>query len=161
MSDLLFFSSSCLPQLSSFSLVRVLASQSSFLFLFVLHPLLLFLPSDSPESLYVPGRPSPAGYLSGLLSFREPPSLRFTVCPTATPRPAAFSLVLPPSPSSFPSPVLSSRKKFFYNFRIVLFHPSRFFQPRAGHSSVSSLHHQQPSLRPPTSVCVFYFLVFT
>lgn len=58
---------------------------------------------------------------------------------------------------------LSSRKKFFYNFWIVLFRPSRFFQPRAGRSpleSVSSLHHQPPFLQPPTSVCVFLFSRF-
>lgn len=60
-----------------------------------------------------------------------------------------------PSPA-FP---LSSRKKFFYNFRIVLFRSSRFFQPRAGRSPRADFTPPSSAVlpTPPTSVCVFPF----
>lgn len=134
-------------------LSRAYLRQSSFLFLFVPHPLLLILPSNSQESLHVSDRSErPAGSPpSGSLSFgREPPFVRFTVCPIAI-------LVLPPLflaisyflfrrifTGVFP---LSSRKKFFYNFRIVLFRSSPFFQPRASRSP-------QVGFTPPSSVAL-------
>lgn len=158
--------SSCLFQLSSFSLAYL--HQSSFLFLFILRPLLLFLPSDSQESLHVLGRferPGPVGRrVRRAVCFLLDESRRSSVSPSVPPppsscRPLSRHFLRRTFTGVFP---LSSRKKFFYNFRIVLF--------RLGSSShvqvvlpksVSPLHHQPPSLRPPTSVCVFYFLVFT
>lgn len=61
---------------------------------------------------------------------------RFSVSPSVLPPPSYCRLL----PRHFLHRTfagvfsLSSRKKFFYNFWIVLFRPSPFFQPRAGRS---------------------------
>lgn len=95
--------------------------------LFALGPFFLFPSGDARGSLHALGRPewpSPAGNSpNGLLSFRrKPPFLVSTACPPL--RPAIFPRE---DHRRRPSFSLSSRKKFFYNFRIALFHPSLFF----------------------------------
>lgn len=88
---------------------------------------------------------------------REPPFLRFTVCPiTALVLPTLYlaDFLRRTFAGVFP---LSSRKKFFYNFRIVLFGPSRFLQPRAGRSPrVGFPPPSSAALLAATFVCVFF-----
>lgn len=162
-------SSSCLSQLSQFfsrarTCVSSVSSSSSFYALSCSS----FLPTVKNLYTFLAGPESNGESVEQFALFwtREPPFLRLTVCPTT-------ALVLPILPLSlahflrrtfagvFP---LSSRKKFFYNFRIVLFGPSRFFSrvQVVLPESVSPLHHQPLSLRPPArSSAFFYFLVFT
>lgn len=142
------------PTIQFFSRAR----QSRFLFFFVLSPLLFLLSSDGPESLHVLSSVRMAKS-SGKSAERFALFLtRAAVSPFHSlshyhPRAhflrRTFAGVFP----------LSSRKKFFYNFRIVLFRPSPFFQPRAGRSP-------RVGFTPPSSAAlprpsVFYFLVFT
>lgn len=136
--------SSGLFQLSSFSLAYL--RQSSFLFLFILRPLLLFLPSFRQSRIFTRSWPVRTAGSSRESAERfaffwtraaVPPFHRLS---HHHPRPVVLFLAISFT-GVFP---LSSRKKFFYNFRIVLFRPSRFFQPRAGRSP-------QVGFTPPSS----------
>lgn len=127
-----------LSQLSSFFLVRVLA--------LVPFPLRLrstpFLPLPSPvKNLYtflVRSKSSEESAERFVLSLFDE-NRRFSVSQTV-PLPLSFRHPFPLPRAYFLRRTfvdvfpLSSRKKFFYNFRIVLFRPSSFFQPRAGRS---------------------------
>lgn len=155
---LFLFSFSYLSQLFSFSSAYL--RQSSFLFLFYLSSS-SFLPTV--KNLYVLGwakRPSPAGSpLSGCSLLNE--SRRSSVSPSVPP-PFSFCRSLSRHflrrtfAGVFP---LSSRKKFFYNFWIVLFRPSRFFQPRAARSPrVSFIPSSSAALPTATHIRLCFLL---
>lgn len=153
MGDPLSFSSfsSCLSQPSGFSFARVLAP--------VQFPLPLRSILSCSSSL--PTVKNPYTFLTGPNSSRSSgeSAERFALFWTRTavrsfhrlshryPRLAA------PLPRYFLRRIfagvfpLSSRKKFFYNFRIVLFRSSLFFQPRASRSP-------QVGFTPPSSVAL-------
>jgi len=115
-------------------------------------PPLLLRPSSSP-SAFLPPSENPYTLLAGSSDraqrgarrvvcslFRE--NRRFLVSPPVHPSAVSFA---GPSPDVLP---LSSRKKFFYNFRIVPFRPSPFFYlPCRSFSSriVGFSFHYQPS----------------